>query len=369
MSCNGCAIRNTYHSEESRRGKLDAHNWLDDLPDTSDEFKTVEVQFKNTRKTFYENTEGFRLKRGDIVVVEASPGHDVGKVTLVGKLAQMQYERKQKVPSRFELRKIYRLAKEGDIDRWQSAKDKEYLALIKSRQIAKELNLAMKISDVEYQGDERKAIFYYIADGRVDFRELIKRYAKAFRIRVEMKQIGARQEAGMIGGIGSCGRELCCSSWRTDFSSVSSDAARIQDLPPNAQKLAGQCGKLKCCLMFELDHYMEAREDFPRQLLELDLEKGRAIPVKTEVMKKVIWYTYLDNPTTPAFPLSVDQVKKIINLNKRGKHPKPRIEETDQEIKTDHLFQHGTADITKNKRRSTKKKTGNRRYNKSRSKK
>ncbi|MCL3779926.1 hypothetical protein EMN47_05925 [Prolixibacteraceae bacterium JC049] len=360
MNCNGCAIRNIYNSEESRRGKLDAHNWLNNLPDTSEEFDIVEVQFKNTRKAFYRNTDGLRVKRGDIVVVEANPGHDVGKVALVGKLAQLQYERKEKNPGRFELKKIYRLAKEYDLERWQNAKDREYLTLIKSRQFAQKLKLEMKISDVEFQGDERKAIFYYIADGRVDFRQLIKIYAKEFHIRVEMKQIGARQEAGMVGGIGSCGRELCCSSWRTDFSSVSSDAARIQELPPNAQKLAGQCGKLKCCLMFELDHYIEAREDFPRQLLELDLEKGRAIPVKTEVMKKVIWYTYLEDQTSPAFPLSLDQVKKIINLNKRGKQPKPRLEEANIEEPAVNGFQHGTANISSKNNRPFRKKSGNR---------
>jgi cell fate regulator YaaT (PSP1 superfamily) len=316
MSCAGCAF-NTIDTEE----KIDVYNWLNDLPDTSEQSDIVEVKFKTTRKEFYRNTEGIPLKRGDKVVVATSPGHDVGEVSLTGYLADKQFERKVKNPRRYTLNSIYRKATENDLHVLNDARGREKLTLIRSRQIAADLGLDMKIGEIEYRGDGKKAIFYYIADGRVDFRELIKHYAREFKIKVEMKQIGARQEAGLVGGIGSCGRELCCSSWRTDFSSISSDAAQKQGLSPSAQKMAGACGKLKCCLLYELDVYLEARQEFPKELLYLETGKGLAKPLKTDYLKKEIWFAIEGNSLSGTFPLSLKEVKNIIQLNKRGQKP------------------------------------------------
>lgn len=316
MSCDGCSLNNSYTEDN-----VDIYNWLNDLPDTSDQSDIVEVKFKTTRKEFYRNTEGLPIKRGSIVVVATSPGHDVGEVTLTGYLAEKQFSRKVKNPSRYQLNPIYRKATDNDLIILQESRSNEKPVLIKARKIASDLGLEMKIGDVEFRGDGKKAIFYYIADGRVDFRELIKYYAREFRIKVEMKQIGARQEAGLVGGIGSCGRELCCSSWRTDFSSISSDAAQKQGLSPSAQRMAGACGKLKCCLLYELDTYMEARQEFPEELMYLETEKGIAKPLKTDYLKKEIWFTIEGNITMAAFPLSVKEVKDIIQKNKRGIKP------------------------------------------------
>jgi cell fate regulator YaaT (PSP1 superfamily) len=316
MSCAGCAF-NTINTEE----KVDVYNWLNDLPDTSDQSDIVEVKFKTTRKEFYRNTEGIPLKRGDKVVVATTPGHDVGEVTLTGYLAEKQFDRKVKNPRHYTLNTIYRKASENDLQVLNEARGREKLTLVRARQIAADLGLDMKIGEVEYRGDGKKAIFYYIADGRVDFRELIKLYAREFKIKVEMKQIGARQEAGLVGGIGSCGRELCCSSWRTDFSSISSDAAQKQGLSPSAQKMAGACGKLKCCLLYELDVYMEARQEFPEELMFLETAKGLAKPIKTDYLKKEIWFTLPDNSMSGTFALSLKEVKDIIQLNKRGQKP------------------------------------------------
>lgn len=329
MSCAGCAF-NTINTEE----KADVYNWLNDLPDTSDQSDIVEVKFKTTRKEFYRNTDGIPLKRGDRVVVATSPGHDVGEVTLTGYLADKQFERKVKNPRRYTLNTIYRKATENDLQVLNDARGREKLTLIRSRQIASDLGLDMKIGEVEYRGDGKKAIFYYIADGRVDFRELIKHYARDFKIKVEMKQIGARQEAGLVGGIGSCGRELCCSSWRTDFSSISSDAAQKQGLSPSAQKMAGACGKLKCCLLYELDVYMEARQEFPEELMVLEMAKGLAKPLKTDYLKKEIWFTMQGDSTSGTFALSLKEVKDIIQQNKKGKRPElPKKEvATDDEM-------------------------------------
>lgn len=316
MSCAGCAF-NTIDTEE----KVDVYNWLNDLPDTSNQSDIVEVKFKTTRKEFYRNAEGIPLKRGDKVVVATSPGHDVGEVTLTGYLAEKQFDRKVKNPRRYTLNTIYRKATENDLQVLNEARGREKLTLIQSRQIAADLGLDMKIGEVEYRGDGKKAIFYYIADGRVDFRELIKHYAREFKIKVEMKQIGARQEAGLVGGIGSCGRELCCSSWRTDFSSISSDAAQKQGLSPSAQKMAGACGKLKCCLLYELDVYLEARQEFPEQLIYLETAKGLAKPLKTDYLKKEIWFSIEGDSMSGTFSLTLKEVKDIIQLNKRGKKP------------------------------------------------
>ena len=316
MSCAGCAF-NTIDTEE----KVDVYNWLNDLPDTSDQSDIVEVKFKTTRKEFYKNTEGIPVKRGDKVVVATSPGHDVGEVSITGYLADKQFERKVKNPRRYTLNTIYRKASENDLQVLNEARGREKLTLVRSRQIAADLGLDMKIGEIEYRGDGKKAIFYYIADGRVDFRELIRHYAREFKIKVEMKQIGARQEAGLIGGIGSCGRELCCSSWRTDFSSISSDAAQKQGLSPSAQKMAGACGKLKCCLLYELDVYLEARQEFPEELIYLEMAKGLAKPLKTDYLKKEIWFNIAGDASSGTFALSLKEVKDIIQQNKKGQKP------------------------------------------------
>ncbi len=300
---------------------LTTHDWLKDLPDTSHLSKIVEVRFKGTHKEFYKNEDNLSLKVGDLIVVAGNPGHDVGTITLIGTLAKKQFERKIKRADRYTWNKVYRKATDVDRQKWEAAKAREYAVMVRSRQIASELQLDMKIGDVEFRGDGSKAIFYYIAEGRVDFRELIKRYAREFQIKVEMKQIGARQEAGLVGGIGSCGRELCCSSWRTDFSSVTSDAALKQGLSPNAEKMAGQCGKLKCCLMYELDTYLEAQEDFPVELLALETEKGWAKHMKTDILSKRIWYTVEGAYSNKPVVLDLKEVKRIIQLNKRGKKP------------------------------------------------
>jgi len=312
MSCNGCSFNNS---------TTDAgYNWLSDLPDTTDKSDIVEVKFKSTRKEYFKNIENIPVKRGDKVVVATSPGHDVGEVSLTGYLAEKQYKLRIKNPSRYTLNPIYRKASESDLEKLNEARGREKETMIKARQAAADLGLDMKIGDVEFRGDNKKAIFYYIAEGRVDFRELIKVYAREFRIKIEMKQIGARQEAGLIGGIGSCGRELCCSSWRTDFESISSDAALKQGLSPSAQKMAGACGKLKCCLLYELDAYIEAGNEFPRELLDLELANGIAKPFKTDYLKKEIWYG-LEGSVGNTFNLSLKEVKDIIQKNKRGIKP------------------------------------------------
>ena len=317
MGCSGCSM----NTDGDRPEMLGTYDWLSDLPDTTHLSDIVEVRFKGTRKEFYKNEDGVPLKIGDLVVVSTTPGHDVGTVSLVGRLAEKQFERKIRKPERYQWSKVYRKATTADKEKAEVAKKREYAVMVRSRQLANELGLEMKIGDVEFRGDNSKAIFYYIAEGRVDFRELIRLYAREFHIKVEMKQIGARQEAGRIGGIGSCGRELCCSTWRTDFDSVTSDAAHQQGLSPNAEKMAGKCGKLKCCLMYELDTYLEAQEDFPNELLTLETEKGLARHFKTEILNKKIWYMLEESYGSKPIVLNLEDVKKIIQLNKRGKRP------------------------------------------------
>lgn len=317
MGCSGCSMK----TDSDRPQMLGTYDWLKDLPDTTHLSDIVEVRFKGTRKEFYKNEDGVPLKIGDLVVVSTTPGHDVGTVSLVGRLAEKQFERKIRKPERYQWSKVYRKATTADKEKSEVAKKREYAVMVRSRQLANELGLEMKIGDVEFRGDNSKAIFYYIAEGRVDFRELIRLYAREFHIKVEMKQIGARQEAGRIGGIGSCGRELCCSTWRTDFDSVTSDAAHQQGLSPNAEKMAGKCGKLKCCLMYELDTYLEAQEDFPNELLTLETEKGLARHFKTEILNKKIWYMLEESYGSKPIVLNLEDVKKIIQLNKRGKRP------------------------------------------------
>ncbi len=331
MSCSGCSFNNSTDNQI-----IDSYSWLNDLPDTSDQSDIVEVKFKSTRKEYFKNTDNLTIKRGDKIVVATSPGHDVGEVTLTGYLAEKQFKRKIRNPSRYTLNTIYRKVTSSDTELLQQARSREKETMIRARRIVLDLGLEMKIADVEFRGDNKKAIFYYLAEGRVDFRELIKAYAQEFGIRIEMKQIGARQEAGIVGGIGSCGRELCCSSWRTDFTSISSEAALKQGLSPSAQKMAGACGKLKCCLLYELDTYMEARNEFPNELLNLELEKGLAVPFKTDYLKKEIWYM-LEGSSGVTFNLSIPQVKDIIQKNKRG--IKPSIEASGEKSKEENHMQ------------------------------
>lgn len=298
--------------------KLEVFDWMADLPDPLAGNEIYEIQFKNTRKGYYWNNTGLALKAGDIVAVEASPGHDIGIVTLTGELVTRQMKRTGFNPQGLEFKKIYRKAKPYDIEKWQEAISLEHSTMIRSRQIAADLRLNMKIGDVEYQGDRLKAIFYYIADERVDFRELIKVLAEQFRIRVEMRQIGARQEAGRIGGIAPCGRELCCSTWINNFSSVTIGAARHQEISLNPQKLAGQCGKLKCCLNYELDTYIDARRSFPRLNGPLEALDGSYYLVKSDIFKKIMWFSPDAQSTAVMIPLTTDRVRQIVAMNRRG---------------------------------------------------
>lgn len=313
MSCTTCTI---YKSGGT--ATADTFDWVNDLPDTTGQYDIVEVKFKATRKEFFRNEEKLNLKRGDKVVVATSPGHDIGEVTLTGYLADKQFRRKIHKPDRYSVGVIYRKATPHDLESMTKAKAREQELLIQSRKIANRLGLEMKIGDVEVRADNGKAIFYYIADGRVDFRQLIKEYAHDFRLRIEMKQIGARQEAGRVGGIGSCGRELCCSSWRTEFTSVSIESLGYQGLSQSAQKMAGQCGKLKCCLMYELDAYVEAGREFPEELLVLETAQGLAKPIKTDYLAGKIWYSVHTQGVERTFQLTVEEVRNHIQDNKKG---------------------------------------------------
>jgi len=300
--------------------KLTVFDWLSNmaLPNGQKPFDCVEVRFKNSRKEFFRNTENLSLSIGDVVATQAKSGHDVGIVTLTGELVKVQMKRKKEAIDNKTLPKVYRKASQRDIDVWQKCRNKEEEIKKRSREIAISLKLEMKLSDVEFQGDGSKATFYYTAEDRVDFRQLIKDMAKAFGIRIEMRQIGYRQEAQRLGGIGSCGRELCCSTWLTDFRSVSTASARYQQLALNPQKLAGQCGKLKCCLNYELDMYLEALKDFPSQDTKLQTEKGVAFCQKADIFKETLWFSYKNDPAT-WHTLAKEQVKEIQQLNKEGK--------------------------------------------------
>lgn len=313
----GCKNNGTCGTDSCN--KLTVFDWLSNmsLPGGQEPFDCVEVRFKNGRKEFYRNTEKLTLSIGDIVATEASPGHDVGIVTLTGELVKVQMKKKGVNPDG-EVPKVYRKASQKDIDIWSDARDKEEPMKVRAREIAIALKLEMKISDIEFQGDASKATFYYTANDRVDFRQLIKDFAKEFSIRIEMKQVGFRQEAARLGGIGSCGRELCCSTWLTDFRSVNTSAARYQQLSLNPQKLAGQCGKLKCCLNYELDTYLDALKGFPEMETKLYTEKGDAICQKLDIFKGLMWFAYTDN-YAHWHVLKVDQVKEIITLNKEKK--------------------------------------------------
>lgn len=350
MSCTGCSLNSS-----ANYLAINSYSWLDELPDTSDQSDIVEVKFKSTRKEYYKNSDKIDLKRGDKVVVATAPGHDVGEVTLTGYLAEKQFKLKIKNSESYRMNSVYRKSTAADVALLQNSRNREKPVMIRARQIVLELGLDMKIGDVEFRGDGKKAIFYYLADGRVDFRELIKVYAREFGILIEMKQIGARQEAGIVGGIGSCGRELCCSSWRTNFKSISSNAALTQGLSPSALKMAGACGKLKCCLMYELDTYIEAQKDFPHELLNLELAKGIARPFKTDYLKKEICYVMEGGGGM--FNLPLQQVKDIIQKNKRGIRPEigssaeKSKEENQMEVKLDERLDR----FDKNKRTINKK--------------
>lgn len=307
--------------------QLNTYDWLADIPGNAEESDMVEVQFKNTRKGYFRNSNKIPLEKGDIVAVEATPGHDIGVVTLTGRLVPLQM-RKANIKSEADIKRIYRKAKPVDMDKYNEAKAREHSTMIRARQIALDLNLNMKIGDVEYQGDGNKAIFYYIADERVDFRQLIKVLADAFHVRIEMKQIGARQEAGRISGIGPCGRELCCATWMTSFVSVSTSAARYQDISLNPQKLAGQCAKLKCCLNYEVDCYVEAQKRLPSKEIELETKDGVFYFFKADILSNQI--TYSTDKSIPANLVTISgrRAFEVIGLNKRGIKPESLLEET-----------------------------------------
>lgn len=374
MVCRGCPSL----IERSEKGcikectcnSLNVHDWLSGLPSAPNNVDVVEIRFKNTRKGFYYNVNGLHLSAGDLVAVEASPGHDIGAVSLTGELVLQQLKKYRADPSKEELKKIYRKAKPADIEKWKEAISLERSTMLEARKIAESLKLDMKIGDVEYQGDKTKAIFYYIAEERVDFRELIKVLADKFKVRIEMRQIGARQEAGRIGGLGSCGRELCCSSWLTNFISVTSNAARLQEISLNPQKLAGQCSKLKCCINYEVASYRDAKKDFPDVSQVLETEEGSAHFIKADVYKRIIWYSFDPDSTLNIVPVNLERVNEIIEMNKAGKKPKKLAGDKTETVRghnNDHAFSpedsitrfddkdRGSAKKRKKRKRQTKK--------------
>jgi len=341
MSCNSCSsdINSVPKGCKSNGScgtgdceKLSVFDWLANmaLPAGQEPMNIVEVRFKNGRKHFFKNLENLQISIGDVIAVEGNPGHDIGTVSLTGELIKVQLKRKGIALDSDEIKKVYRKATQKDIDVWNAARDKEYDTQYKGREILGKLGLKMKLSDVEYQGDGNKATFYYTADDRVDFRQLIRDFASTFNIRIEMKQVGLRQEAARLGGVGSCGRELCCSTWLTDLRKVNTTAARYQQLSLNPQKLAGQCGKLKCCLNYELDTYVDALKEFPKQEVVLRTEKGDAVFVKMDIFKGLLWYTYKEN-RAKWYKLSLEQVKEIILANK-NKEVVAGLEDFESEI-------------------------------------
>ena len=351
--------------------RLNVYDWLSDLPFSAekDAFNIIEVSFKNgSRKGFYRNSNNVDCITGDLVVVEGNTGgFDIGKISMSGELVRLQMKKKN-VSETAELQKVLRLPSDWDMDKYRQAKSNEYSTMLMARVIARELGLEMKIGDVEYQGDGRKATFYYTAEDRVDFRELIKVYAKEFRVRIEMRQIGSRQEAGRIGGLGSCGRELCCSTWLTKFKSVSTAAARYQNIAINQMKLSGQCGRLKCCLNYELDIYMDALQDFPEYADFLQTERGEARLMKTDIFQKIMWYK-LEGAST-SFPIKVSQVKEILAMNKKGEKPESLLDLSilKQELEREVGFEDGVgktslAELNKHHRKRNRKRSRNRKRN------
>ncbi|MGL5273035.1 MAG: regulatory iron-sulfur-containing complex subunit RicT [Phocaeicola sp.] len=320
ICCKGCGRQDR---------QLNTYDWMADVPGNAEEQDMVEVQFKNTRKGYFKNSNKLKLEKGDVVAVESSPGHDIGVVTLTGRLVPLQMKKANLKPD-VEIKRVYRKAKPVDLEKYEEAKAKEHATMIRSRQIALDLRLNMKIGDVEYQGDGNKAIFYYIADERVDFRQLIKVLAENFRVRIEMKQIGARQEAGRIGGIGPCGRELCCATWMTSFNSVSTSAARYQDISLNPQKLAGQCAKLKCCMNYEVDVYVEAQKRFPSKEVTLETQDGTYYFFKADILKGTILYSTDKHFMANVVTITTKRAFDIINMNKRGERPEALVEKGKQ---------------------------------------
>ena len=327
MSCNTCGTKGGCSSTHpgcksngscgtSGCDKLEVFDWLAGMNSTHEPNTSLEVRFKNTRKEFFFNEKGLPLQKGDVISVESNTGFDVGVVSIAGELVKIQMKKKGVTSE--GLKKVYRKATQEDIDMWSGAQAMENEAMVKTRRIVSDLGLKMKISDVKFQADKNRATFFYIAEERVDFRELIKVLADTFKVRVEMKQIGSRQEAGLVGGIGSCGRELCCSSWLTDFRSVSPSAARYQQLSINPMKLAGQCGKLKCCLNYELDAYMDALKEFPSAKARLKTKRGTAFHQKSDIFRGMMWYSYEDSPSE-FIPMKVDRVREVLRLNEDGK--------------------------------------------------
>lgn len=340
--------------------QLNVYDYLADVPGNKDVTDYVEVQFKNTRKGYYRNDNHLDLQKGDIVAVEAQPGHDIGVVTLTGQLVILQMQKSALKPGT-PIRRIYRKARQADLDKYEEAKAREHETMIRSRQIAKDLELQMKIGDVEYQGDGNKAIFYYIADQRVDFRKLIKVLAEAFHVRIEMKQIGARQEAGRIGGIGPCGRELCCATWMKNFNSVSTAAARFQDITPNPQKLAGQCAKLKCCLNYEVDTYMEASRRIPERNVQLETADGTFYFFKADTLAGLVTYSSDRRLGANLVTITANRAHEIIELNAVGEKPLSLLEEGEEGDKRsvdlaeqDELTRFDKSRRSKNKRRQSK---------------
>ena len=365
----GCVVERDATGEVNctyRQGccKLEVYDWLAGV--SQEQYKDYfEVRFKNTRKGIYRNESGQSIKTGDFVIVEAANGHDLGVVTLEGAVVARQMKCKKINPENFEFKKIYRKAKLFDMEKWQDAIAREHEVMIRSRQIAAELGLEMKIGDVEFQGDGTKAIFYYIADGRVDFRQLIKVFAEEFRIRIEMKQIGARQEAGLIGGLGVCGRELCCSNYISSFQSITTSAARCQDLSLNPQKLAGQCGKLKCCLNYETAAYLDAQSRIPKVSNPLEFEDGLAYLMKTDILKEVMYFSYDPTSLANLFPLDASDVREIIKMNRNGikpeslkSDPEPYVPEFVTAVGDDSITRFDEA-RKKKKRRKPENRSGN----------
>ena len=345
--------------------QLNTYDWLADVPGNAESTDLVEVQFKNTRKGYYHNVNNLDLKKGDVVAVEANPGHDIGVVTLTGRLVKLQIK-KANLRSADDIKRIYRIAKPVDFEKWEEAKSREHGTMIQSRQIAKDLGLKMKIGDVEYQGDGNKAIFYYIADERVDFRQLIKVLADTFHVRIEMKQIGARQEAGRIGGTGPCGRELCCATWMKNFVSVGTNAARFQDISLNPQKLAGMCAKLKCCLNYEVDNYVEASKKLPPKDALLQTADGEYHQFKVDILAGLITYSTDKNLASNLETISAERAWEIIKMNKAGEKPLSLIEngKAKPAPKSSDLL--AEADLSRFDKAKKKKKNNNRQNNRKR---
>ena len=358
-SCNDCDRGLCACAVGRQDRQLNTYDWLADVPGNAQSTDLVEVQFKNTRKGYYHNVNNLDLKKGDIVAVEANPGHDIGVVTLTGRLVKLQLK-KANLKSADDIKRIYRIAKPVDMDKYHEAKSREHGTMIQSRQIAKDLGLQMKIGDVEYQGDGNKAIFYYIADERVDFRQLIKVLADTFHIRIEMKQIGARQEAGRIGGTGPCGRELCCATWMKNFSSVSTNAARIQDISLNPQKLAGMCAKLKCCLNYEVDDYMEASKNLPSKEIILQTKDSDYYLFKTDILAGMCSYSTDKNLASNLETITAERARQIIEMNKHGEKPLSLLEDNKERQTQKHIDLLADADVSRfDKTKKKKKKKGN----------